>query len=231
MRAHRFTHPHSSLHPLHPKRTQQTMQSERRWVMGCYNRNPMANAIHYKICYFIYISDEVKATLSERVLLDYHKLCELKSSGKLRKFEVGQGEGKSKYIVHWGYNAPFFPPVNKNIYFTSLDNVYHRLWLLAYGNGINRKKFWPMVSLNRRGGEDEQFCGVILYMVREFGFHPLHPNDYDYEYKVTFLQGSVDQVSREENGQVVTLCLRTTPHCRREVKVLNLGSLWKNTPM
>ena len=41
---------------------------------------------------------KLKRSLNARVLLDYDKLCELKSSGKLRKFRVGQGEGKSQYI-------------------------------------------------------------------------------------------------------------------------------------
>ena len=29
-----------------------------------------------------------------------------------------------------------------------------------------------------------------VVMVKELGFRPMHPNDYDYLYKVTFLQGT-----------------------------------------
>ena len=91
-------------------------------------------------------------------------------------------------------------------------------------------KYKPQVNLSTRGEEREYFCGAILYMVREFGFHPLRPKDYDYEYKVTFLQGSLEKVGTKQNGQFVTLCLRATPY-GSEVKVPCLVRIWKNAPM
>ena len=111
------------------------------------------------------------------------------NNGRLWKFECG--EGKDKFIVHWGYKAPFFKPINNKTYYTSLDDLYHRFQRLAHGNG-DRTKLWPQVNLSASGEEREYFCGAILYMVLEFGFHPLHPNLYHYDYKVTFLQGSVE---------------------------------------
>lgn len=116
-------------------------------VVGYNNRNigPNTKFIHYKICNFLFISNDVKSNLDDRVRLDYESIERQLRFGILRSFDRGQGGDKGKFLS-----------VNNNIYFTSMDDVHDCLWRLAHGGGIDRMKFWSQVQLGK--GTLQSFC-------------------------------------------------------------------------
>ena len=102
-------------------------------------------------------------------------------------------------------------PHNK-IYHTSLDSVRKRLWQVAYGDCGRRIDFWPGIDCgSKKDGTYENFCGILLYAVQQYYFHPLHPKKYNYVWKVTFGEGTLPKIARnkpDKNGGQVTIVVR-----------------------
>ena len=98
----------------------------------------------------------------------------------------------------------------------------------------SRITFWPKNCIGSEpAGTYEYFCGILLYTVQRYYFHPLHPSDYHYMWKVTFGEGSKKTIGTnklEDNGDQITIVYRTVsePIIRGETLVTIKRSDYKN---
>ena len=108
-------------------------------------RNYEDDCIFYKICIFIE-NEDIRQALNGTKLEDYERIQGWVQNNVFWAFE----HNATKFLVSKHYDAPFFRPVYPNvIFFTSLESIYDRLWLLVYGDGGNRiNRFWPRLYVS-----------------------------------------------------------------------------------
>jgi hypothetical protein len=167
------------------------------------------NLFFFKLCRFAVLQPHQVDALPNPYRLHYNLLLRTTSTREV----YGNLNPADLFIVHEGYNQPYFLSINNHVYEVDLNSVMDRLKLLVYSNDRNMK-YWPIVKVRmpsfRKGVKrNHKFCAILLYAVQKYGFWVMLPNKTAYMFKVTFLGSPIPViVSSPTIHSPVQVCIR-----------------------